>query len=54
MERFKKKKNRMKCFLLLALTAGLLAPNAVNAESYPSILKKTKDIVNKIKIRNQE
>ena len=44
----------MNRFLLLALTAALLSPIAVNAESYTSILKKTKDTVNKIEIRNQE
>ena len=44
----------MKRFLLLALTAGLLSPIAAKAESYTSILKKTKDTVNKIEIRNQE
>ena len=44
----------MKPFLLLGLTAGLLSPIAANAEGYTSILKKTKDTVNKIEIRNQE
>ena len=44
----------MKRFLLLALTAGLLFPTIANTESYTSILKKTKDTVNKIEIRNQE
>ena len=44
----------MKRLLLIALTAGLLSPIAANAESYTSILKKTKDTVNKIEIRNQE
>ena len=44
----------MKRFLLLALTAGLLSPIAAKAESYTSILKKTKDTVNKIEIWNQE
>ena len=44
----------MKRFLLLALTAGLLSPIAAKAESYTSILKKTKDTVNKIEIRNQD
>ena len=44
----------MKRFLLLALITGLLSPIAVKAESYTSILKKTKDTVNKIEIRNQE
>ena len=44
----------MNRFLLLALTAGLLSPVVANAESYTSILKKTKDTVNKIEIRNQE
>ena len=44
----------MKRFLLLSLTAGLLTPIAAKAESYTSILKKTKDTVNKIEIRNQE
>ena len=43
----------MNRFLLLALTAGLLSPIAVNAESYTSILKKTKYTVNKIEMRNQ-
>ena len=44
----------MKRFLLLSLTAGLLTPIAAKAKSYSSILKKTKDKVNKIEIRNQE
>ena len=44
----------MNRFLLLALTAGLLSPVAAKAESYTSIMKKTKDTVNKIEIRNQE
>ena len=44
----------MKRFLLLALTAGLLSPIAAKTESYTSILKKTKDTVNKIEIKNQE
>ena len=44
----------MKRFLLLALTAGLSSPIAVNAESYTSILKKTKDTVKKIELRSQE
>ena len=44
----------MKHFLLLALITVLLSPIAVKAESYTSILKKTKDTVNKIEIRNQE
>ena len=44
----------MKRFLLLALTAGLLSPIAAKAESYTSILKKTKDTVNKIEIKNRE
>ena len=44
----------MKRFILLSLTAGLLTPIAAKAESYTSILKKTKDTVNKIEIRNQE
>ena len=44
----------MKRFLLLALIAGLLFPIAAKAESYTSILKKTKDTVNKIEIRHQE
>ena len=39
MERFKKKKNRMNRFLLLALTAGLLSPIAVNAESYKLLVR---------------
>ncbi len=44
----------MKRFLLLALTASLHSPFIGNAEAYTSILKKTKDTVNKIEIRNQE
>ena len=44
----------MKRFLLLALTAGLFSPTIANSESYTSILKKTKDTVNKIEIKNQE
>ena len=44
----------MKRFILLALTAGLFSPTIANAESYTSILKKTKDTVNKIEIRNQK
>ena len=44
----------MKRFLLLALITWLLSPIAVKAESYTSILKKTKDTVNKIEIWNQE
>ena len=44
----------MKHFLLLALITGLLSHIAVKAESYTSILKKTKDTVNKIEIKNQE
>ena len=44
----------MKRFLLLALAAGLLFTVSAKAESYTSILKKTKDTVNKIEIRNQE
>ena len=44
----------MKRFFLLSLTARLLTPIAAKAESYTSILKKTKDTVNKIEIRNQE
>ena len=44
----------MNHFLLLALIAGHLSPIAANAESYTSILKKTKDTFNKIEIRNQE
>ena len=44
----------MNSFLLLALITGLLSPAAANAESYTSILKKTKDTVNKIEIRNQD
>ena len=39
MERFKKKKNRMKRFFLLALTAGLLSPIAAKAESYKLLIK---------------
>ena len=44
----------MKRFLILALTAGHLPPIAAKTESYTSILKKTKDTVNKIEIKNQE
>ena len=44
----------MKRFLLLALTAVLLSSIAAKTESYTSILKKTKDTVNKIEIKNQE
>ena len=44
----------MNRFLLFALTAELLSPVAANAESYTSILKKTKDTVNNIEIRNQD
>ena len=44
----------MSRLLLLSLTSVLLSPIAANTESYPSILKKTKDIVNKIEVRNQE
>ena len=44
----------MKHFLPLVLIAGLLSSIAVNAESYTSIVEKTKDTVNKIEIRNQE
>ena len=44
----------MKSFLLLLLTASLYSPFIGNAEAYTSILKKTKDTVNKIEIRNQE
>ena len=44
----------MKSFLLLLLTASLHSPFIGNAEAYTSILKKTKDTVNKIEIRNQE
>ena len=44
----------MKRILLLALTAGLFSPIAAKTESYTSILKKTKDTVNKIEIKNQE
>jgi len=44
----------MKSFLLLLLTASLHTPFIENAEAYTSILKKTKDTVNKIEIRNQE
>ena len=44
----------MNRFLLLALTASLHSPFIGNAEAYTSILKKTKDTVNKIEIRNQE
>ena len=44
----------MNRFLLLAITAVLLSSIAANTESYTSILKKTKDTVNKIEIKNQE
>ena len=44
----------MNRFLLLALTAVLLSSIAAKTESNTSILKKTKDKVNKIEIRNQE
>ena len=44
----------MSRLLLLSLTSVLLSPIAANSESYTSILKKTKDTVNKIEIRNQE
>tara|TARA_Y100001968_G_scaffold324079_1_gene362756 strand:- start:1640 stop:1846 length:207 start_codon:yes stop_codon:yes gene_type:complete len=44
----------MNRFLLLALTALLISPLAANANSYTSILKKTKDTVKKIEIRNEE
>ena len=44
----------MNRFLLLALTTSLLSPISAKAESYTSIIKKTKDTVNKIEIRNQE
>ena len=44
----------MKRFLFLALITGLLSPIAVKAESYTSILKKTKDTVKKIELRSQE
>ena len=44
----------MNRYLLLALTAGLFSPTIANSESYTSILKKTKDTVNKIEIRNQD
>ena len=44
----------MNRFLLLALTAVLLSSIAAKTESYTSILKKTKDTVNKIEIKNQE
>ena len=39
MERFKKKKNRMNRFLLLALNAGLLSHIAAKAESYKLLVK---------------
>ena len=44
----------MKSFLLLLLTALLHSLFIANADGYTSILKKTKDTVNKIEIRNQE
>ena len=44
----------MSRLLLLSLTSVLLSPIAASSESYTSILKKTKDTVNKIEIRNQE
>ena len=44
----------MNRFLLLALTAVLLSSIAAKTESNTSILKKTKDTVNKIDIKNQE
>ena len=44
----------MNRFLLLVLTAVLLSSIAAKTESYTSILKKTKDTVNKIEIKNQE
>ena len=44
----------MNRFLLLALTAVPLSSIAAKTESYTSILKKTKDTVNKIEIKNQE
>ena len=44
----------MKDLLLLALSIGLLSPIVASAESFTLILKKTKDTVNKIEIRNQE
>ena len=44
----------MKSFLLILLTASLHSLFIGNAEAYTSILKKTKDTVNKIEIRNQE
>ena len=44
----------MNRFLLLALTAVLLSSIAAKTESNTSILKKTKDTVNKIEIKNQE
>tara|TARA_Y100001968_G_C19274011_1_gene675736 strand:+ start:412 stop:618 length:207 start_codon:yes stop_codon:yes gene_type:complete len=44
----------MNRFLLVSLTAWLLSLIASNAESYTSILQKTKETVNKIEIRNQK
>ncbi len=44
----------MKRYLLLLLSASLYSPITANTEGYSSILKKTKDTVNKIEIRNQE
>ena len=44
----------MKRFLLIALITSLIAFITAQAESYTSILKKTKDTANKIEIRNQD
>ncbi len=44
----------MNLFLLLALTAWLLSPVTAIAESYRSILDKTKDTFNKIETRNKD
>lgn len=40
--------------LLLSLTTVLLSSISSNAENFTSILKNTKDTVNKIEIRNRE
>ena len=53
MERFKKKKNRMKRFLLLALTAGLLSPIAANAERFWLILNSSNDM-QRIEVENMD
>lgn len=44
----------MNSFFFVDLTAELICSISSNAENYTSILKKTKDRVNKIEIRNQE